>query len=83
VEAGYRQEGQFSHYLVPETRSLMKKVCLKFDTIFRLFEFIDVAAITKYQLDRIRNVVTVELNNADIELAEKAYRAKVIQMKTA
>lgn len=61
----------------------MKKVCLKFETILRLFEFIDVAAITKYQIDRIRNVVTVELSTADIELAEKCFRAKVLRMQLA
>lgn len=61
----------------------MKKVWLKFETILRLVEFIDVAAITKYQIDRIRNIVTAELSNSDIELAEKCFRAKVLRMQVA
>lgn len=61
----------------------MKKVCLKFETVLRLFEFIDVAAITKYQVDRIRNLVTAELSSADIEFAEKSFRAKVLRMQLA
>lgn len=59
----------------------MKKVCLKFETILRLREFIDVVTVTKYQIDRIRNLVTAELNSADIELAERYYHAKVIFMR--
>lgn len=59
----------------------MKKVYLKFETILRLAEFLDVVAITKFQIDRIRNIVIAELSNADIELAERSYRAKVIRMQ--
>ncbi|MDQ3279371.1 MAG: hypothetical protein M3Q06_13665 [Bacteroidota bacterium] len=61
----------------------MKKVCLKFETNLRLFEFIDVAAISNYEVDRIRNVIRVELSNADIELAERCFRAKVLRMQLA
>ena len=61
----------------------MKKVCLKFETILRLLDFIDVATITQYQIDRIRNLVTAELSNADIELAEQCYHAKVMRMQLA
>ena len=59
----------------------MKKVSLKFETILRLFEFLDVSAITRYQVDRISNIIIAELNNADIELAERSYRAKVIRVQ--
>jgi hypothetical protein len=59
----------------------MKKVSLRFETILRLKEFLDVVTITKYQIDRISNIIIAELNNADIELAERYYRAKVIRMQ--
>lgn len=61
----------------------MKKVSLRFETILRLFDFLDVVAITKYQIDRISNIIIAELNNADIELAERCYHAKVIRVQLA
>ena len=61
----------------------MKKVYLKFETILRLSEFLDVVAITRYQIDRISNIVIAELSNADIEFAERCYRAKVIRSQVA
>lgn len=61
----------------------MKRVSLKFETILRLFEFVDLTAITGYKVDRISNVIVAELTNADIELAERCYRAKVVRMQLA
>jgi hypothetical protein len=61
----------------------MKKVCLKFETILRLREFLDVVALTKYQLDRISNRIIAEMNTADIELAQRCYHAKVIHLQLA
>lgn len=59
----------------------MKKVSLRFETILRLKEFLEVVAVTKYQIDRISNTIIVELSIVDIELAERYYRAKVIRMQ--
>ncbi|MBB1287278.1 hypothetical protein HRH25_23080 [Flavisolibacter sp. BT320] len=58
----------------------MKKVSLKFETILRLYEFLDVAAITSYSIDRISNIIRTELSLADIELAERSFHAKVIRL---
>ena len=61
----------------------MKKVCLRFETILQLFDFVDVMAITKYQLDRISNVIVCELGEADIELAKRTYHAKLLRAQFA
>lgn len=61
----------------------MKKVCLRFETILRLFEFLDVVVVSKYQIDRISNVIIGELNDEDIELAKRSYHARVIRVQLA
>lgn len=59
----------------------MKKVCLRFETILRLFEFLDLTAISRYRLDRISNILVAEINDSDIELAERCFHAKVVRMQ--
>ena len=61
----------------------MKRVCLKFETILRLKEFLEVVVLTQYQLDRISNRIVADLSLADIELAERCYHAKVVHMQLA
>jgi hypothetical protein len=57
----------------------MKKVWLRFETILQLADFVEVMAITRYQLDRISNIIVCELGEADIELARRSYHAKLLR----
>ena len=61
----------------------MKKVCLQFETVLQLLDFLEMMALTKFQLDRISNIIICELNEADVELAMRTYHAKQLRAQFA
>ena len=56
----------------------MNQICLKFEDILQLVEFLDVTKNHHCEADMERMVVSGELSDADVELAINGYGASLM-----
>jgi hypothetical protein len=57
----------------------MTKVCLKFEDILLLLEFVEYTKTSDYDIDLEKGIVTGELSEADLELALHGYKASILE----
>jgi hypothetical protein len=58
----------------------MKKVILQFDSLTELVDFSLTAQLLKCTIDRQTSTLTTELTDAEIELARRGYKARLLSL---
>ncbi|MDB5251328.1 MAG: hypothetical protein JWP27_497 [Flaviaesturariibacter sp.] len=61
----------------------MKKVILQFDSLTTLVDFSLTTQLLKCTIDRQKNTLITELSDAEIELARRGFKARILSFTSS